>query len=1383
MPIATFLRDLADRDIRITLKDEKLQLSAAEGVLTEPLRREITSRKPEIIAFLRSTLEEPKNNVVLHRVPRDQPLPLSFAQQRLWFLHKLNPNDPVYNLGVSLSLLGAIDEQAVQHSLDTLAKRHEILRTTFQEVDGVPIQVVTDIVPTLTTVDMTDVPDEQKTANILAFRKSEVEQPFTLTTTPPIRATLVRVTPDVSVVIVTIHHILTDGWSLGVFVQQLRELYEAYRTGASVAPIQEAWQYADYAYSERIWFEASDQQPHMDYWKKQLGGVSPSLDLPVDHSPSRVRSSNGAIHTFTIPAPLAQQLRTLSNQSGVTLFTALLTVFKVLLYRYSGKSDIIVGTPVANRRRIELESLLGLFVSTVVLRTDLSNDLTVRDLMRMVHNNVLDAHEHQDFPFEMLVDLIRPDRNLTQPPLFQTAFVFQNTPLSRTYDTTSGGATFELSLYLWDGGDDIPASFEYNADLFEANTIARMTSHFLTLAEVIVADPGRRLSELPMLTTAERVQVLEIWNDTTTAYPRDETISSIFKAQVDATPDAIALIAPGAGSSEPIRLTYRELDQQANKFANYLQQLDVLPFSNVGIALNRSADFIIAVLATLKCGAAYVPIDNALPADRIVSMLEDSTVSLVIVSSDADPQLPYMDWQVASFEEYRRQQATLKDTHIQGQVTADSIAYVMYTSGSTGKPKGVAVPHRGIVRLVRNTNYVTLTADDVILACAPVSFDASTFEIWGSLLNGGTLVLYPPVIPEPHEIARMVREYHVTTLWLTAGLFHLMAETQPEGFRGLRQLLAGGDVLSPTAVRKALRELDGGVLINGYGPTENTTFTCCHRMTSEDDVGDTVPIGRPISNTRVYILDSVMRPVAIGVRGELWTSGDGLARGYLNDSNLTASRFLPDPFSRDPNAKIYRTGDIVRYRTDGVIEFVGRVDNQVKIRGFRIELSEVEQALREYPGAIDAAVVAKTIGNGQKQLIGYVVTKESSVASIDVKRFLQQQLPDYAIPSTVVSMEAFPLTVNGKINYAKLPEPTLDTSIKSTEPQSAFEAQLLAIWEKVLGITGIGRTDNFFDIGGNSLMALQLLANIEKAIGKRIPATVLFESQTVESLAVALGCTLDETSGQAVPLQRGGSKPPVFIIPGVNGNVIGYEKLAQALGADRPVYGIRSSGLDGEAPPLNRIDAIATQFVEEIRRIQSKGPYRIVGFCMGGIVAYEVAQKLVSAGERVDHLGMIDTWPPMTIPTKLATNQFGQKLIFVGQGVRRHLQTLLKQPQGQRLRYLKQKISIVSEMVAQRDVYRGEHAVLYSDLVMRANQHAAANHVPAPYPGDVDLFLVNDRPMDAYKDDPRLSWQKLVQGTCTLVSVDGTDSGSLLRPPFVQGLADELRARFDVQTS
>jgi amino acid adenylation domain-containing protein len=1377
LSIAQFLRDLADRDIRITLKGDRLQLSAAEGALNEHLRTEIGSRKSEIIAFLMQAANNQDADFVLQKAICDQSLPLSFAQQRLWFLHQLDPHDSVYNLGVSMQLSSQADEAAMARALEELARRHEILRTVFRDTDGVPSQVITDILPTLHSIDLTHVAEDDRAATVLQLREAEVKQPFDIARTPPIRATVIHISEEISLLIVVVHHILVDGWSLGLLVEQLGELYNTFHTGQLLAPAVMPWQYADYAYSEQLWFETSNQKPHVDYWKDKLSGTLPSLDLPTDRPHGSVLSSHGAVHLFTLPAVLTQKLRILSRRSGVTLFTTLVTVFKTLLYRYSRQTDILVGIPVANRKQVELESLIGLFVSTLVLRTDLSRNPTFNELLQRVHDGMLDAHEHQDYPFEKLVDLVRPDRSLAQTPLFQAAFILHNTPRAGKYDTIGGGAVFELSLHLWDGADAISGSFEYNTDLFDADTIARMAGHLLTLAEAIVAHPDQTISDLPILTASEQVQLLQTWNSTAAEYPQDRCVHDLFEQQVKISPNAVAVIASSQeGEDLPNQLTYRQLDLRANQLANRLRGIGVKSESLVAIALDRSVDLVVTVLAIWKAGGAYVPLDPSYPKERLAFMVQDAGVTAMVTKASLLTAIPAIDCPIVDLDLDRESIASEPITALERNSTSDQLAYVIYTSGSTGKPKGVLIQHRSVVNLLYAMQKEPgLTHTDRLLSVTTLSFDIAGLELYLPLITGACVILATRVVATDGQLlARQIAECGATVMQATPVTWRLLLESGWREGLGLT-VLCGGEALPRNLADDLLAT--GATLWNLYGPTETTIWSTLHQVES---TRDPVPIGRPIANTKLYILDQHQSPVPINVPGELYIGGDGLARGYHQRPELTAERFVDDPFAPVSAGRLYRTGDLARYRSDGSVEYLGRLDHQVKIRGFRIELGEIESVLATHTWVEQAVVITYTINPGDQRLVAYLIEtpghREDDGSSQDLRTWLSERLPQHMIPSAFVFVDAFPLTPNGKVDRKALLAAEVKTqqlSPSSIPPRPGLESVVAQVWRDTLKVEQVWANDNFFDLGGHSLLGIRLLANLEKVVGHRLPVSVLFQGQTVQAMAAALSQDFSDVSFVAVPLQPTGNRPPLFIVPGIDGDVVGYDKVARELPADQPVYGLRSVGLDAEADPLERVEDIAGRFLEEIRRIQPHGPYYLSGLCIGGIVAYEMAQRLTEQGESVDLLVMIGTWPPSAIPDTVSTSRFVQRLVFLGQGIARHVRTMRQRPPGQRLNYIWEKARILNEIVVQRDVYRGDSQTLHHDLVVRANQRAAARYVPAPYPGSVILIIPDGIPLSS-EQDPRLVWKTLAKGECTTILVPGKDSGALLKPLYMRGLTDVL---------
>ncbi len=868
-------------------------------------------------------------------------------------------------------------------------------------------------------------------------------------------------------------------------------------------------QYADFAVWQRQWLQGEALERQLDYWRRALDGAPPVLDLPIDRPRPAVRSARGAHRSFALSPGLAAEVSGLARREGTTLFAALLAGFQVLLARWSGQEDVVVGSPVANRNRLETEPLIGFFVNTLVLRLDLAGDPGFRGALRRVREAVLGASEHQDLPFEKLVEELAPARDGRSTPLFQVLFALQNAApgtlrfpglAMEPVETESGLAKFDLLLAIAEAGEGLSATFEYSVDLFEAATIERLADRFNGLLQSVVADPERRVSELPVLSAAERRQVLLTWNETATGYPRNTTLPELFAFWAGRTPAAEAL---RFGAEV---LTYGELDARSNQLACHLQSLGVAPGGLVGVCLERSPELVVTLLAVVKAGAAYLPLDPAYPAERRAWMLEDAGASAVVTRE--------------SLEADAGRIASLDGDEPVRQGSTDSLAYVMYTSGSTGRPKGIAIPQRAIVRLLFATDYVELGPADRIAHLSNVSFDAATFEIWGALLHGGCLVgIARDVALSPRELAAELGRQRISAMFLTTALFNQVAREAPEGFRGLRHLLFGGEACDPRWVREVLAKGAPERLLHVYGPTESTTFALWHRVESVPEGAATVPIGRPLANTTAYVLDRRLQPAVPGAPGELFLGGDGLADGYWRRPELTAERFVPNPFARsaaEAGSRLYRTGDLVRHRPDGSVEFMGRADHQVKIRGFRIEPGEIEAALATHPAVREAVVVARENGPGGRRLVAYVASTETSAR--ELRAFLAERLPDYMVPAAFVVLPALPLTPNGKVDRRALPDPEAPAGDAGAyvAPRDREEEILAGLWSEVLGVPRVGAHDDFFELGGHSLLATQLVSRVRQAFGREVALAALFERPTVAGLA---GLLRPEDQPAAVWLQ------------------------------------------------------------------------------------------------------------------------------------------------------------------------------------------------------------------------------------------------------------------------
>jgi amino acid adenylation domain-containing protein len=1044
--------------------------------------------------------------IPLEPVAKGGVLPLSFAQQRLWFMDQLVPHSPLYNIPALLRIEGTLDVAVLRRCLDEIVRRHEALRTTFADHGHEPVQVISAPYPVKLEVhDLRALPQAERESQAQHLMHARAQQPFDLTQPSLLRATLVQHKDQAYQLLLTIHHIAADGWSLSVIVDELQALYCAFAEGRP-SPLPELpLQYADFAGWQQRYVRSEAMTPHLDYWKAQFDGRLPVLDLPTDRPRPATQTYRGAKQSLPLPPALVETLEAFSRQENATLFMTMLAAFQTLLHRYSGQSDIVVGTAIANRNRAEIENLVGFFVNTLPLRCDLSGNPTFRELIGQVRQTTLGAFAHQDLPLETLIQELALQRDPSHNPLFQVMFVVQNMPVhavqlpqasvSFTSELDTGTSKFDLIVFIEFPRERPTAIIEYNTDLFDTATINRMLGHYQTLLEGIVADPDQRLAQLPLLTQAERHQLLHDWNDTRSAYPRHACVHELFEAQAARTPDAVAVVF------ETERLTYRELDQRANQLAHYLQKLGVGPETLVGLCVERSLDLVVGLLGVLKAGGAYVPLEPDYPEERLRFMLADTGVNILLTQQKLLPRFSGQDVSAICLDSQWETIVQHSPENLPHTTTPDNLAYVMYTSGSTGRPKGSSIPHRGIVRLVQETNYARLGAEEVFLQIAPISFDAATLEVWAPLLNGGRLVIMPPHQPSLAELGQAIRQHQITTLWLTAGLFHLMVEEQLDDLLSPHQVMSGGDVLSVAHVQTVLQHAPQGLTFtNAYGPTENTTFTTCHPMTTPRTFAKSVPIGRPIANTQIYILDAHIQPVPIGIPGEMYIGGAGLARDYLNRPALTATSFVPNPFG-EPGSRLYKTGDLARYLPDGNVEFLGRMDNQVKLRGFRIELGEIEVMLAQHPDVREAVAIVRQDDRQDKQLVAYVI---GEVKSAQLRGYLEEKLPDYMIPSAFVRVETFPLTPNGKIDRRALPappreRPALDQSFAA--PRSATEKELLAIWEKVLQLQGLGIYDNFFQLGGHSLLATQVTSYVRDVFQINLPLRTFFQGPTIAELA------------------------------------------------------------------------------------------------------------------------------------------------------------------------------------------------------------------------------------------------------------------------------------------
>ena len=1305
------------------------------------------------------TMSDEQRAAVVHDAGEDVfVFPASFAQQGFWLLGQLEGSLVPYNLAYALRLRGPLDTAALHRALDAIVARHEPLRTSFRAQDGEPVQVVCP--PRrldLPCCDLRALRHAEREAAVVAERRAASEWSFDLRADLLLRAKLLWLAEEEHILLLTLHHIAADAWSVRLLWRELDALYDAYRRQAEAALPELPIQYADFAVWQRNDLQGERKERLLRYWRTQLHGLA-VLELPADHPRPPQQSYRGATREFVVPPGLAAQLRQLGRGENVTLHMTLLAAFQTLMSRCSGQEDIAVGMPTAGRQHADLEHLIGFFVNTLVLRTDLSGPPTFRELLARVRRASLDAYEHQELPFEKLVEELSPQRHLDRSPLFQVLFQVLDYPDSRPalqglevewLPDLGGRVRFDLEMHLWTQPDQgLRGSLIYSTDLFEAATIERLLGHFETLLAEIVADPDRRVSELPLSSAAERRQLLLEWNDTARDYPRERCVHQLFEEQVRRTPDAVAV---AFGDRQ---LTYRELNAKANQVARRLEQLGVGPEVLVGICVERSPELIAGMLGVLKAGGGYLPLDAQTPPQRLAFMLADGQVRLVLTQASLRDRLQPTGVQLLCLDEETGLVAGQSRADLPSSAGAENLAYVMYTSGSTGVPKGVEIPHRAINRLLFGAGYARLDAGLRVAQLAPVSFDASTFEIWGPLLHGGCCVLFPEGVPDFAELEQGLRRQRIQTLWLTASLFNAILDERPETLRGIEQLLTGGEALSLPHVRRALRLLGPATqLINGYGPTECTTFACCYpipRSLLAESLS--VPIGRPIGNTRAYVLDAQRQPVPIGVPGELYLGGDGLARGYRNRPELTAERFVASPF--EPGARLYRTGDRCRWLADGNLEFLGRLDDQVKLRGFRIELGEIEAVLRQCPGVAESAVVLREDRPGDKRLVGYVVAKGAAASTADdLRSYLKQKLPEYMLPSAFMTLQALPLTPNGKVDRRALPAPDAgrpEAERAYAAPRTALEKTLAGIWAEMLGLPQVGIHDNFFELGGHSLLAARVVDRVQKIIRKPVPLATIFRAPTIAELARHVASDPGDAYDLLEPIRPTGDGTVILCFGGSL-----MEHLIDLIPPPHPLYWCKLEHVEGKRTRYSKVEDLAAHYCRQISAAALEGPFILCGYSFGGLVALETARQMYERDRASSLLFLLE--PSLPKPSRKSPSA----------RIVQHLRNLPSVPRGQRTSYVFAKAKACCQLVIRwtRQLYCG--ARLAMGLSVPVNMRwayaedryyqAIARYVPRPFPGRVVLVTGKDCRADYLEQ-----WAAIAEGGLTVHEMCSSDHADLV---------------------
>ena len=1316
-------------------------------------------------------------------IPRRQeevPAPLSYGQEQIWLHAQLALDLPLYNEPFTVHRAGPLDVKALESAFNEVICRHEAWRTTFPTVDGQPVQAVSSA-PPATELPMTDLrwlPKHKREAEALRLATEDARRPFDLALGPLLRAQLVRLDDEEYRLFLTLHHLIVDGQSMyRVFLPELRVLYEAFSTGKPSPLPDLPIQYADYAQWQRNSLQGRTLSEHMRYWRQQLAGDLPVLQLPADRPRPRIQTFRGATQPFALPKTLIQALQGLGQQAGATLFMTLVAAFEVLLYRHSGQADVLIGSVTGERRRPEVEKVLGFFLNTVVLRTNLAGNPTFRELLSRVREVVLGALTHNEVPFEHLVRELQPKRDLSRSPMFQVLITFEPQLAFREsgwdltpIDVETGATKFDLCLVLDDRPEGVIGRAIYNRDLFDTATIGRMLGHWQMLLVGIVADPEQRLDDLPLLTVAERHQLLVEWNDTRKAYP-ESLVHQLFQTQAERIPEAVAV---RYGQQD---LTYRELDHRTNQLARHLQALGVGPETRVGLCAERSPEMMVGILGILKAGGAYVPMDPANPQQRLAFMLEDSEVSVLLTQSKLQAKLPSGNARLVCLDAEWEPMAKERRVAPDRPATDKNLAYVMYTSGSTGLPKGVLITHQNLAQsATARMNYYSEHVGNYLLLSS-FAFDSSVAGIFFTLCRGGTLCLPPESFQgDPEELAELISKNRISQMLCFPSLYSLLLEhAQPQELVSLRAVVVAGEPCPRELVERHYTLFPMVPLFNEYGPTEATVWSTVYRCDPREH-RTSVPIGRPISNTQCYVLDARLNPVPVGVQGELYLGGDGLARGYLNRPELSHQKFIPNPFSAWPGERLYKTGDWVRYLPDGNLEFLGRVDNQVKVRGLRIELGEIEEALARHPAVKEVVVIAREDEPGNKRLVAYVASKQPSIPPSDELRgLLKSRLPQYMIPSAFVVMEALPRTPNGKVDRRALPAPEQANRGQEEDlvpPRDNTEARLLKIWQMIFGRPDIGVTQDFFALGGHSLLAARLLRRMEKEFDRKFTLVNVFEAPSIEQMANLVRGTdsARRSSHLVVPIHALGSRPPLFCVRGGPR----FKLLAQRLGHDQPVFGLH---LDtAEARRLSfpyKLEEIASCLVTAMREVQPKGPYHLSGLCVNGAIAYEMARQLVATGEQVGLLAMFDAQNAAFYTKSLRhgrVHSLGQRTIY-------HVLNLWKlewKAKGpyvlDRLKEARRRMSRIIWQIAYELQWRVDESRM-KDVEAVVHPAASAYH-PRPYSGSAVMFQSTKWPEGAYFDFA-LSWRHLVAGGIDVHRIPGGHA-AMFREPNVDVVADKL---------
>lgn len=1303
-------------------------------------------------------------------------LSTSHIQQANWFLYKFDPTGLSDKISIAFRIDSPIDIIAVKNALQALTERHPILRSIYSEHNQEIIQEVRE-----------NIEIDFESINASSWNEPELNQellkrtksPFNLELGKIFRAFLLNRTATKNILVLTVHQIAADWESLQILAEELVKIYEAKIkvNSSNLSPINLS--YKDFIQNEIEFMESQKSKKVEDYWKQKLADELPILELPKNSSRPALRTYNGKVEKFTINSQKYPPIKKLAQTQATTVEEILLAVFKVLLYRYTAEEDLLVGLLQNREKRPKFKGVVGNLTNISVTRDAITGNLKFTEFLTQVSKTFFEVQNHQDYPFSLLVKQLKLS-NLSYPPICQVAFGYhKQTSLDlEYYQLPQQKVDFDLSLEVIELEESFLASFKYNSDVLDAATVTQLVEHFQNLLTAIITNPEITVNQLPMLSDWEKQKILVEWNKTQKNYPQDQCIHQLFEAQVEKTPDAVAVIFEGK------TLTYRELNHRANQLAHHLRKSGVKSETFVGICVERSLEMVIGLLGIQKAGGAYVPLDPTYPTERIIYLLENSQVPVLLTQNHLKATLPeYQGCVIDLDSDWDTIIATESLENPVSGVTSNSLIYIIYTSGSTGKPKGTMNTHKGVVnRMIWMQDQYQLNSSDRVLQKTPFSFDVSGWEFWWTLTTGARLVIAKPEgHKDPNYLVKLITEQHITTLHFVPSMLQIfLEEPDVKSCSSLRQVFCSGEALSIALQEKFFACLKAE-LHNLYGPTEaaiDVTYWHCQPGTKLSSV----PIGRPVANTQTYILNSDLQPVPIGVSGELYLGGVQLARGYLEQPELTAERFIKNPFVEDfKSPLIYKTGDLARYLPDGNIEYLGRLDHQVKIRGNRIELGEIESILTQHHAVRETVVMAREDHPGDKRLVAYIVYGKSQPSLTEVREFLKGKLPDYMLPSAFVILPQLPLTPSGKVNRRALPAPDISSfsgGDNFVAPRDKIEQQLAEMWSDILKVNPIGIKDHFFELGGHSLLAVSLIAKIKHRFDKQLPLSTLFTRPTLEELANLIREEQPVSSSSLVPLQTQGNQPPFFCVHPAGGHVFYYRDLSRYLGDNQPFYGLQAQGFNEGEEIFTTVEEMANFYIKTIREFQPEGPYQIGGWSFGGVVAFEIAQQLVAQGQDVSLLALLDPWVPILLdPNKqidslymrgVLSRYFGGMFGMTNLVTEEELTGLSSEEQIEFIIDKAENLGLFPQEASREQNRR------FIDVII-GTLKATYCYKRRPYPGKVTVFRAKEK--HPHGIDPQLVWVEMyviLDGADIEVVMVPGDHFTLIQEPNIKVLAESL---------